>query len=318
MSAAKRHHYLAETYLEGFSADGRGVWVYDISKQQLRGQTIKDTCVQSHYNALVSGDGTRHLEIERMLNQIEGDAKQVIVHLDKGGRIDASQKAALALFIAFQKVRVPEFEDQVNATSANMMNRMTRMSFADVERARESIKSVEEKNGKPAGVTPEEMVEFVAKGEYDLKIHRNHSLEQMVRLAPDFANYFVQMEWTFLRAPADSHFLTTDSSFIMLPPPDWEKNNPLRMPYGMLTRGVRKVFPLSSRLAVVMFDHGEVVSYKDATPAMVTMVNEQLAADAYRFIVGPAEHTVHSICAKVRDILSGRAVKWGGSKLVIG
>lgn len=318
MRAAKRHHYLAESYLEGFSADGRGVWVYEIPKQQLRGQTIKDTCVQSHYNALFGADGTRHLEIEEMLSQVEGDTKQIITHLDKSGRIDAPQKAALALFIAFQKVRVPEFEDQVNATSANLMNRMTRMSFADLERAREAIKSVEGKNGEPAGVTPEEMVEFVAKGEYDLKIHRNHSLEQMVHLAPEFANYFLQMEWAFLKAPAGSHYLTTDSSFIMLPPPDWEKNNPLRMPYGILTRGARKVFPLSSRMAVVMFDHGDVVSYRDATPAMVSMINEQLAADAYRFIVGPDEQTVHSICTKVRDILSGRGVKWGGRKLVTG
>ncbi len=318
VSQPKRHHYLAESYLEGFSEDGRGLWVYDISRQQLRPQTIKDTCVQSHYNALVADDGKRHLEIEQMLSQVEGDTKQIIAHVDAGGRIDAEQKKTLAYFIALQKVRVPEFEDQVNATSANLMNRMTRQSFADLDRARESIKSVEEKNGKPAGVTPEEMVEFVANGEYDLKIHRNHSLEQMVRFAPELANYFVQMEWAFLKAPTGAHYLTTDSAFIMFPPPDWEKNNPLRMPYGIHTRGARKVFPLSGRTALVLFDHGDIISYRDATPEMTTMINEQLAADAYRFIVGRDEHSVGSVANKVRDILAGRGVKWGGSKLVIG
>ncbi len=314
----KRHHYLAESYLEGFSADGRGVWVYDITKQQLRAQTIKDTCVQSHYNALVADDGTRHLEIETMLSQVEGDTKGIIAHIDNGGRIDAAQKGALSLFIALQKVRVPEFEDQVNTTSAHLINRLTRMAFSDLDKARESIELVEGKNGKSAGVTPEEMVEFVAAGEYDLQIHRNHSLEQMVNLAPELANFFVQMEWVFLKAPPGSHFFTSDSAFIMLAPPDWEKNNPLRMPYGMLTPGVRKVFPLSGRTAVVMFDRGDIISYRDATRETVTNINEQLAADAYRFIVGRDEGTVRDVCTKVREVLAGRGAKWGGSKFVIG
>lgn len=313
----KRHHYLAESYLEGFSSDGRGVWVYDIAKHQLRGQTIKDTCVQSHYNTLVAEDGSRSLEVEAMLSQIEGDVRTAIQTLDAGGPVSSEQRAALATFVALQKLRVPEFEAQVNATTAHLLDRLTRMAFVDEQRAQASIDETERFTGEPAGVTAAEMVEFAAKGEYDLRIHRNLSLEMMVSLAPDLAARFLQMEWAFLRAPDGVRFLTTDSPFILVPPLDWAERNPLRGGLGIAIRGVRKIFPLSGSVALVMFDAGTLVTYRNVSAEAVHDVNEQLAADAFRFVVGHDPDTVDRICAKVRGILAERNAKWGGSKLVI-
>lgn len=60
MSHPKRHHYLPETNLKGFSADGRGLWVYHIGSHKLVPQTVHDTCVQSYYNALETKDGKKN------------------------------------------------------------------------------------------------------------------------------------------------------------------------------------------------------------------------------------------------------------------
>jgi hypothetical protein len=317
MSNPKRHHYLPESYLQGFSENRRNLWVYDINQNALRAQTTHDTCVQSYYNALVDRDGQRNFEIEKMLGGVEGDAAGIIRQIDAGDQITLENKAALAYFVSLQRVRTPDFEADVNKSASHMMNLVTQMTWADEERAQAALDQLAQRSGVPAKVTAKEMVEFTARGEYDLKIHRNLSLETMIQMAPEFAEYFVQMEWVFVRAPEDSAFIVTDSPFMLIEPSDWRKDGPPYLPAGLLTKGARKFFPLSARTCLVMFDKGFVMSFRQATATTVQEINDQLAAFAYRFVIGPNEDLIKSTSERVRNLLDSRKVKWGGSKLAV-
>lgn len=65
-----------------------------------------------------------------------------------------------------------------------------------------------------------------------------------------------------------------------------------------------------------MFDQGDTISYREATAEAVKAINEQLAAFAFRFVIGASEEKLHTLCSYVRSILDSKNAKWGGSKLV--
>lgn len=224
MNKPKRHHYLPETYLKGFSADGRGLWVYHIDRGKLVPQTISDTCVQSYYNAFANEDGTKNIQVEENLSQIESEVATVIKRIDDTRPITGEQKELLAFFVSLQRLRVPEFEGDVNRIAEHTMTRLIKLSLLNEERAQAALDQFTEATGTPHGLTAKEMVAFGTSNDLCIKANRNLSLEMMVTMAPEFAAYFVQMEWAFLRAPKGSMFITTDSPFMLIEPAEWRQN----------------------------------------------------------------------------------------------
>lgn len=150
MSDAKRHHYLPVSYLNRFTPEGTEqsrLCVYDIKLRQFRVQTPRNTGVQSYYNAVVQEDGTRNFEIEKAFSQIEGDASALITKIEAREQIDEKDRGVLALFVAAQKLRVPEFEEDVGKMMEAPLRLVGRMSFATPERARESLALFEKDTG---------------------------------------------------------------------------------------------------------------------------------------------------------------------------
>jgi hypothetical protein len=94
-----------------------------------------------------------------------------------------------------------------------------------------------------------------AKREIRAVISRNASLTTMLNQAPRIAHLLMQMEWAFLHAPDGEEFVTSDQPFNLTAPPLSARTPPFGT-YAILNPGCRKLFPLSPRVCLVMFDHG--------------------------------------------------------------
>lgn len=189
MSKPKRHHYLPKFYLDFFSRDGL-LWVYDRERKECRQQTSKNTAVQSQYYSAFGPDGKKHTQVEQFLSVIESLAKPVIVKIDNEEPISPKDKEALAVFVSFLKVRVPDFEKTINEMTEKNLKIQNEFMFSSEENTDRVLKDIEKKTGKKIDVLPKDFMEFVLSGQYDIGFPREHSLEMMLSSGADFVRFF--------------------------------------------------------------------------------------------------------------------------------
>lgn len=282
MSTPKRHHYLPEFYLKGFSRN-KILFVYDRELNEYREQTPKDTAVISHYYTLKDDEGKKNLEIETFLSQLEGDTKPIIEKLEIGETISEEEKNVLSIFVSFLMNRVPDFEKSENDLHKKLIQMMGDMMFCDEKRTKSVMDQYEQDTGKKLDVSPKEVFDFHKSVPHEYKIHRNLSLETMCKVSFDIANYFRQMDWRLLRAPHETSFITTDNPFVLLPPANHKSNI---YGVGILMRGTKKIVPLTQNLCLVMTDHGTSTEHRHINRELVRKINIDISWFADRFVIG--------------------------------
>jgi len=314
MPTPKRHHYLPVSYLCRFARERseRGaLHVFDLVNRQPRVQTPKNTGVQGYYNAIEKQDGTRDFGIEQFFSRIESQVSPVIDRLEGGGTLTEEERGILGLFVACQKLRGPEFEEQPRQTMDQILRLSARLCFADADRAHESLAQFERDTGAPLGLSAEEMMAYIQRDDYQIRIHRNESLRLMTRLVGDMAKRFVRMDWQFLHTSRKCAFITTDNPVYVMPPVDW-RNMPKWCGYGYGTPGTRKLFPLSDRLCLMMLDPGVRAEHASIGDEDVRTINLHLATEAYRLVIARDQHLLDSLVRAVSRAERRKGFKWGG------
>lgn len=282
MSAPKRHHYLPEFYLKGFSRD-KVLFVYDRELNEYREQNPKDTAVISHYYTLKDDEGKKNTEIETVLSQLEGDSKPIIEKLEKGETISEMDKECLSVFVSVLMNRVPDFEKSVNKVGEKLLEMTSNMLFCDEERIKSSIDQYEKDTGKKMDISPKKLFEAHKEGKFKYVINRNLSLNIMLKTSLDIAHYFKQMDWLLLHAPHMTSFITTDNPFVLIPPENLKSSV---YGAGIAIRGARKIVPLTQSLCLVMLDRGTLTVHKDIDREVVKETNLHIAYSSDRFVIG--------------------------------
>ncbi|NJN00275.1 MAG: DUF4238 domain-containing protein [Aquincola sp.] len=291
MSSPKRHHYLPQFYLNAFCRDG-GLWVFDRERSEYRQQTPNNTALKQHYYSVEFSNGEKDTRIEEMLSLVESRAKSVLEKLTSGAEITNEERDEFALFTAFMMNRGPVFEKSVNAMQESLIRQIGDLMFADEERTNQVMKDRERDTGEKPEVSAKELVDFYKRGAFKIKAHRNESLKMMLPLSLELANCFRQMNWGVFFAPPKTAFVTTDAPFVLLPPEDWK---PSLFGYGVITRGAKKLLPLSAYACFVMFDHGKDLFHRSIDAAAVRQINLIIARHCDRFLIARDEAHLRSV-----------------------
>lgn len=290
MSDPKRHHYLPESYLNRFCRDGR-LWLYDRIKRQFRRQKPSQVAVIGHYYTVRDSTGEKSLAVEHALQRLEAEASPIIDLVDRRENPNGNGKMRLAEFVATLFTRVPQFEEDFDAVSEDFYRWFIGISFGSPEAAKAAVESYRHDTGEGEDIDPNKIHQFVAKGEYGIEFGRENSISAMLTLAPKFATYFSQMNWTFFHAPEPSSFVTTDTPFVLQSPAGHKRG----LGFGILTPGASKVVALSQKTCLVMGDRGKNMIHLEISRNDVRHFNLTLAAHAHKLVVGRDEALVRSI-----------------------
>jgi len=291
MIPPKRHHYLPQFYLGGFCREDK-LWVFDREKKEFRQQTPKNTAVKTHYYSVEEKDGGMRTEIETMLSYIESYAKQVIDKLLLREVITEDEKQTLSIFIAFMMNRVPDFEKSVNTIEKHTIQLMADMMFSDEKRVQAMMNEQERNTGEKSDVSAKELVDFHKRRQYEIVINRNESLRLMLTTSMELSKYFRLMDWGIYHAPPKKSFITTDNPLILVPPVEYK---PGFFGIGIITKGARKVLPLSQKACLIMFDRGDLLVHRDADMHLVRNINLSLTSRADRFVIGCDETLIRNL-----------------------
>lgn len=296
MISPKRHHYLPQFYLGRFCRNNK-LWVFDREKKEFRQQTPNNTAVKTNYYSVEEKDGGKRTEIEAMLSQIESHAKQVIDKLLAREAITEDEKQILSIFMAFMMNRVPDFEKSVNSMEKHMIQLMADMMFSDEKRVQSLMDEQERSTGEEFDTSAKELVDFHKRRQYEIIVNRNMSLRLMLDVSMELSRYFGLMDWGVFHAPEKKSFITTDNPLILVPPVD---HKPEFLGVGIITKGARKVFPLSQKACLIMFDHGAHLEHRDADINLVRNINLSLTSRADRFVIGCDEVLVRNLVRTTR------------------
>lgn len=231
------------------------------------------------------------------MSQIESHAKQVIDKLLAREAITDDEKQILSIFMAFMMNRVPDFEKSVNSMEKHMIQLMADMMFSDEKRVQSLMDEQERSTGEEFDTSAKELVDFHKRRQYEIIINRNMSLRLMLDVSMELSKYFGLMDWSVFHATQKKSFITTDNPLILVPPVD---HKPEFFGVGIITKGARKVFPLSQAACLIMFDHGDHLVHREADMNFVRNINLNLTSRADRFVIGRDEALVRNLVRTTR------------------
>lgn len=291
MSEPKRQHYVPRSYLAKFCRDGR-IWIRDAKKQENRRDRPENVAVINHYYS-IEKDGKWDNAIEKGLAELEASALPLVNDLSVRKHLTVDSKYALSMYIAFQWLRVPDFEKSINKVGKHMIRQTLNVMFRDEEDVKKSLEDFTQETGKVIKAEPKKLLVLLREENLEIKIKRELSLDIMLKQANAFANMFQQMDWLVLHAKKECSFVTSDNPLVLAPPSNFPKNS--LYGYGIATLGCKKIFPLTQACCLVMLDKGEAIAHHCASKSYIRSINQFLASRVCRFLFARDKELVDSL-----------------------
>jgi hypothetical protein len=140
VTPAKRHHYVPQFFLKGFSSDGENLWLFDRVKNEYRFQdTRKIASENKFYTYTVKGE---EKNLESVFSQVEGYAKPILEKVVNRIDISPQEKADLSIFLAIQRVRIPDFKKWTEEGGEKAYKKMNQIIFSNHEYVENLVKNM--------------------------------------------------------------------------------------------------------------------------------------------------------------------------------
>lgn len=279
---------MPECYLRDFVGDDDLLWVYDRVARQYRRQPPRVTAVINDYYSYLDGRGVRRVDVEQGFCQIEGMYCEVLRKLREQAELEFEDRGALSIFVALLMTRVPGFEQEVARWCREYAIDQLRRQY--VEAAGRASESGSE--GEPA-FSVDELLAYLRDDRLAVKPSAQTRLVVVLRSALQAARLFMQMNWLFLTCSSNAAFITSDQPLAFWGPFDDSGETPDLV--GLTTAGMYKVIPLTSSLCLAIGRRGPAVGRAVVDRQVVRTINNQVAANCYRFVIGPHERLVRRI-----------------------
>jgi hypothetical protein len=288
MSQPRKHHYLPQFYLRGFSLDGRGL--HQIEKLTGRHYPcqIKDAAAVKDFHALDQEGVEDPHALEKHLAAVEDKfARHLAVFLSEGVANEMARQSTVQL-LSLLRLRVPAFKEYVEASHLSVV----RETAAQMER-----------QGRFQPVPPG--LENVLRLEnLKFSILNWACMEHIFRLAgsDDILSTLYGMKSTLYTAPPGMSFVTCDQPVAMYHPQAAQTSYGI----GIVVPGTELTLPLSSSKLLLLHHSHAPHQARAALPNEVNEFNRRTVTMARRFVFAAA---YSDSCAKLaeatRDVQAG-------------
>lgn len=213
LNGPKRQHFLPRFYLERFIGDDGCVAVFDRNLNQLRRQQPQNTGVEGHLYTLRDDQGRQRYELEQKLGRIEGQASRILPAIVSEETIGDDDRALLSYFFALLSVRTPEFISSIKQFNAEIMKKVARIAFSDIDRVKDILRTKPEHTGIGDSSLEKEaikMVEFAQGDGYEIITDHAWAVKMAIPLADRIAPIMNGRKWSIIEAPDGKSFVTSD------------------------------------------------------------------------------------------------------------
>ena len=249
MNVARKHHFVPQGYLAGFTDDGK-LTVFDLESQKTFRTTPKNVAAKRDFNR-IDVHGLPPDAVERALGDFEGKAISTIRWLQESeGSMTDDELSDIVTLMTLLVTRNPRRRHRMNAARRHAVRVIASMLTSD-RRIYESHVARAKRDGfisKDAHVPFEKVEKFVREDQYAVEISTTENLQQEFRIS--FNNIFDMLasrSWSLVIADADApDFVTCDHPVAVV-----FKDNGRNGPIGYGLPGTEVSFPLGPRHAVI-------------------------------------------------------------------
>jgi hypothetical protein len=295
LTGPKRQHYLPRFYLDGFSRDGL-VAVYDREKNEIRRQQPKDTTVIGHFYTMVDEQGRKRYEIEALLSEYEGKASPVIKKLAAKESINADERTDLAVFIALGAMRTPDMVDSLKLMNSDMVMRIAKMTFANVDQVAKRLAQDPDYAGKSAEEVRAEAQTMVDMAQNDgIKAVTNEkwAVSMAIRMSMEVAPILAGRNWDVVHRNTEKKSFVTADAPVVLTTVAPRPNDFWGVGFG--NADALAIFPLTESCVLLMHGADGGFAHKQGNQEFVRRTNLGVASRCQRFVVGRDEALLRSL-----------------------
>jgi hypothetical protein len=287
----RKHHYVPVFYQNNFANEAGLLWVYDRAKRAYKELHPSVVCFEKDLYAVKPENKPRDMQVElKILSTVDSLGFAGIRDFLMGKPSnDAEQQ--VALFMAFQWSRVPSISRDIRATYAKAIEELNRIAFANVERAKALMERYARDTGEAMNVTPESMVEMVRGKHVEITATEVPFLTNMIEQSMSLARLLIRFDWEVLVAPDETSFIICDCPVVVVPPKG-------SVQVGFAVPGTAKYFPLSRHQCLRVGKQGRMRRHKRVDKETVRIVNQNIAANSERFIMGPSRVQLENVVSR--------------------
>ncbi len=135
MNKPKKHHYLSQFYLSGFTSNGKkdgDLYCFDLKKMKVRKSKVKEEGHQRDFNKIES-DVFDESSLERELSKFETDAARVFQNIIKTKALPSTPDdwGIFFYYIALLGVRNPAIRESLDETKSHLMKVSLELLLSD-------------------------------------------------------------------------------------------------------------------------------------------------------------------------------------------
>jgi hypothetical protein len=295
MAEPRKHHYLPQFYLRGFSANGRTIFQIEKLGDRAYLSSIRDTAAIRDYHELDTVGAEDPGIVEKQLASVETQLAEGLADTLRCGITTPDIHSLLIQLVAMLRVRVPAFKASIEA----YLQGIVRSTGLMMERRGEFP-------------TPPKGFEDVLRMEnLSIDISNWKLLETMFTIAADrdVFNMLVAMSPTLLKASGNARFLTCDQPVAIFHPTASPKD---AYGIGIAHPGTEISVPLSSGTLLLLSWSLDPPVDREATSEEIAEFNRRtvvmadtfvFARDASELAVETTRRYAHCSAGMMLDIL---------------
>ena len=287
----RKHHYVPVFYQSNFANEDGLLWVYDRRRHTYKELHPRVICFERDLYAVKPENKPPDMQVERKILSVVDSLGSRGIRDFQIGRPSSEAEQGIAFFMAFQWNRVPTHSRDIRATYAQLIQELSRLTFANVERAKYFMEKYAQDTNEALRVTPESMVEAVHGKQFEIVATETAFLTTMMEQAQSLTKVLLQLDWEVRVASEETGFVICDCPVVVVPPKDSDQ-------VGFLVPGSSKYFPLSRHLCLRLGQQGKSRSYRKMDKEAVRVVNQNIAANSERFIMSPSRAQLENVVSR--------------------
>ena len=252
MTKPRKHHYVPQFYLGGFTSNGtRGgkLHVLDLgSGKQWQAAPKNAACERDFY--MLEFEGDEAVGFEKLLGEIEGRAAPVISQIITSGTIpNGKEYEYLIDFLGVMALRVPAVLNMIDNFIEQILKMANRQMVAKKERWEAIIEKRRSKGHEDADISWEKMRSFVESDDYTITPNQNYRMGMILHGMQIVLPLLAKRRWTFARTVDDApKFICSDRPLMLC----WnDPSNKGDMSPGFGLPGTNVSFPLNPHCALI-------------------------------------------------------------------
>jgi hypothetical protein len=293
----RKHHYVPVVHQKRFVNEQGLLWVYDRVKKSFAERHPSVICCEKDLYAVKPQDAPKDQRLESVaLAQADGDCALGIRTLISPltGLPGHYVRSLVATFVGLQYSRLPSMREYVTTVWERGVKETMRLTAVNEGRMQSVIDSYERDTGDKVEVSAKTMVDVIQRDGLKIEVNEMPFLRYVFRMAQIIADSVMGVSWQVLRAPAETGFVLCDAPVVVVPPQGVRQ-------VGFEVPGTIIYVPLG-REACLRMSRPKLyrLQYRDVDRHVVELINQNIAANSDRFIMGAAKQQIEATVALSR------------------